>query len=141
MSKDIFISHSTKNKPFVRQLVKDFESNGISAWVDEAELFIGDSLIDKIQENIDRCKFFAIIISKDMQNSSWVKTELKQALEMEIRENKVKILPIFLEHTEIPGFLRDKLYADFSKWPTDQGQYESSLALLVRSIKARLEPR
>lgn len=137
MSKDIFLSHCHPNKPFVRQLAKDCEINGVSVWLDEAELLIGDSLIEKIQENIDKSKFFAIVISKDIQNSTWVKNELKQAIEIEIREDKVKVLPIFLEKTEIPGFLRDKLYADFTGWPTNKEQYKRSLELLIRSVKGR----
>ena len=51
---------------------------------------------------------------------------------------KVKVLPIILAKIgDLPGFLRDKLFADFSNWPNDQAQYEKSLNLLLRAISER----
>jgi hypothetical protein len=40
--KDLFLSHSHADKRFVRQLSSDCKQRGISVWVDEAELLIGD---------------------------------------------------------------------------------------------------
>jgi tetratricopeptide (TPR) repeat protein len=136
--KDLFLSHSHADKPFVRQLSNDCEQQGISVWVDEAELLIGDSLIQKIQAAIDRTRFFAAVVSANSVDSEWVKKELEQALESEISSRSVKVLPILLGSVDRPpGFLRAKLYADFSGWPKDHNQYETSLKLLVRSVSQR----
>lgn len=136
--KDLFLSHSHADKRFVRQLADDCEQRGLSVWVDEAELLVGDSLLQKIQEAIDRTRFFAAVVSQHSIDSSWVQRELEQALESEISSRLVKVLPILLGHpSPVPGFLRAKLYADFSAWPEDQQQYKNSLMLLVRSVSQR----
>ena len=43
----IFLSHNSADKPFVRKLAADLRRNGFYAWVDEAEIKLGDSLIEK----------------------------------------------------------------------------------------------
>ena len=44
----IFLSHSHVDKPFVRRLASDLIDSGVKVWLDEAEILIGDSLIEKI---------------------------------------------------------------------------------------------
>ena len=60
----IFLSHNSVDKPFVRKLANDLRRGGHYAWVDEAEIKVGDSLIDKIEEGIDNTDFFGVTISK-----------------------------------------------------------------------------
>ena len=38
----IFLSHNSKDKPFVRKLAERLKRHGVSVWLDEAELNIGD---------------------------------------------------------------------------------------------------
>jgi len=137
-AKDLFLSHSHADKLFVRHLADDCQQRGVTVWVDEAELLVGDSLIQKIQSAIDRSHFFTVVVSANSVNSAWVQKELEQALESEISSKSVRVLPIVLgKPISTPGFLRAKLYADFSGWPDDKAQYESSLTLLVRSVSQR----
>jgi hypothetical protein len=136
--KDLFISHSHADKTFVRQLASDCEANNLTVWVDEAELLIGDSLIQTIQNAIDSTKFFLVVISVNSVDSNWVQRELEQAMEMELSSKTVKVLPLVLgQINELPGFLRGKLFADFSNWPGDTSQYLKSVGQLVRSVSVR----
>lgn len=45
MSVSIFLSHNTKDKPFVKKLARDLGNHDVRYWLDEAEIKIGDSLI------------------------------------------------------------------------------------------------
>ena len=136
--KDLFISHSHADKPFVRNLANDCRASNLSVWVDEAELLIGDSLIHKIQEAIDKTRYFLVVVSANSVNSNWVQRELEQAMELEITSRTVKVLPVVLGQVkDLPGFLRGKLFADFSNCPGDNSQYNDSVRQLVRSIKVR----
>ncbi|HWO96378.1 MAG TPA: toll/interleukin-1 receptor domain-containing protein [Bacillus sp. (in: firmicutes)] len=106
----IFLSHNSKDKPFVRKLKKSLNEKGVrKVWVDEAEILIGDSLINKIQEGINQTKYFGIVLSKNSIQSQWVQKELEQAMLMEITHRNVKVLPLLLEQCELPGFLQGKL--------------------------------
>lgn len=129
MIKKVFLSHNYADKPFVRKLAIDLENHGVRCWLDEAEILVGDSLIQKIREGIDEADFFAVILSPNSINAPWVVNELDVAMNLQIY-NKVKILPIMLKDCELPNFLIGKLYADFK----NEYEYEKSLQKLLKSI-------
>lgn len=126
----IFLSHNHKDKVFVRKLATDLDAHGIKYWFDEAEMKIGDSLIQKIREGIDNVDYFAIILSPNSVNAPWVVNELDVAMNQQINGKSIKVLPIMLKECELPGFLIGKLYADFQ----DENCYEESFKLLVKSV-------
>lgn len=109
----IFLSHNSKDKPFVRKLAEDLRKNGHYAWIDEAEIKVGDSLIGKIEEGIENTEYLGVVISSNSNTSEWVTREVRTALNQEIHNKKVKVLPILIEDVEMPPFLLDKKYADF----------------------------
>ena len=49
----IFLSHSSKDKEFVRKLADDLKTYGLSVWFDEWEIKVGDSITNKISQGID----------------------------------------------------------------------------------------
>ena len=126
----IFMSHSSADKPFVRRLAEDLRKNGHYVWVDEAEIKIGDSLIGKIEEGIENTEYLGVVISSSSNKSEWVTREVRTALNQEIYGKKIKVLPILLEKVEIPLFLIDKKYADF----TSEDNYESSLQIILERL-------
>ena len=129
MSK-VFLSHTSKDKPFVRKLANDLRSYGHTVWIDEAEINIGDSLIGKIRDGLDSVDFVAAILSKESIESEWVQKELEIASNREIKEKRVVVLPILIDKVDLPGFLEGKLFGDFSN-PDD---YDEKLQLLLRSL-------
>ena len=130
MTISVFLSHNTKDKPFVKKLAKDLDSHGVKYWLDDAEIKIGDSLIEKIRNGIDDMDYVAVILSPNSIASSWVQREIDVAMNQEIRRKRVKVLPIMYQKCELPGFLFGKLYADF----TDLEKYTTSFEKLVKSM-------
>jgi len=124
----IFLSHSSPDKPFVRSLAHNLRDAGFAPWIDEAEIKLGDSLINKISEGIDRCDYLAVVLSASSCQSEWVNREVNIALTQEIRGKRVKVLPLILEECEIPPFLLDKKYVDFS------GSYVDGINELLRNF-------
>jgi hypothetical protein len=104
----IFLAHSSKDKRFVRRLAAELASNGIKVWLDEAEIRIGDSLIQKIEEGISIAEYLGVILSPDSVNSPWVMHEVQIALTNEIKGEHVIVLPILYKDCQIPVFLRLK---------------------------------
>lgn len=109
----IFISYNHSDKPFVQSLSNHLRNLGVSIWIDEAEIKIGDSLIEKIRDGIDRVDFVAVVLSSHSVNSSWVRKEVDIAMNQEIEGKRVKVLPLLIDDCDPPGFLKGKLYADF----------------------------
>ncbi|MGP1665362.1 MAG: toll/interleukin-1 receptor domain-containing protein [Rhodanobacter sp.] len=126
----VFLSHSAKDKAFTRNLAVRLTEVGVLVWMDEAEINIGDSLLAKISTAIETADFIAVVISHNSVQSSWVQSELKMAMSRELADKKVRVLPIVIEPCELPTFLRDKLYADFSK-PDD---FDAPFARLLRAL-------
>lgn len=126
----VFLSHSSKDKFFVRELAEKLKPYGIQVWLDEAELNVGDSLTEKIGVAIQEADYLCVVLSQNSINSSWVQKELQVAMQKELDEKRVVVLPLLLEQVEIPPFLRDKKYADF----TDYEKYEESISLILRSL-------
>jgi hypothetical protein len=104
-------------------------------WLDEAELKVGDSLFERIETALDDVNHLAVIMSPESVASQWVREELRQAFHGRLSGRDIRILPILLKDCEIPGFLREKLYADFR----DEASYESALQRLAESVGLDVE--
>jgi hypothetical protein len=130
MKPSIFLSHNIKDKDFVRKLALDLDCHGLKVWLDEAELKIGDSLIEKIREGIDSVDYVAVVLSPNSIQSKWVQKEIDVAMTLEISGKEIKVLPLMLERCELPGFLLGKFYADF----TQDSKYLSSFELLTSTM-------
>jgi hypothetical protein len=126
----IFLSHSSGDKPFARKLAQELSRLNVKVWIDEAELKIGDSLIQKIGAAIDQMDFVGVVLSKHSVVSEWVQRELRAALTREFSDGKTVVLPILIERVEVPTFLRDKVYADF----TSTANFDLSVARLLVAI-------
>lgn len=129
----IFLSHTSADKPFVRDLKLRLEAHGVkNVWLDEAEIQIGDSLTKKIDEGLRKTKYIGIVLSPRSIKSPWVERELEVAVNREISSGEVVVLPLLYEKCELPAFLTGKMYADF----TTPAEYDESLEKLLRRLKA-----
>jgi hypothetical protein len=53
-----FLSHTSLDKPFIRQLAADLTANGISVWLDEQRIRVGESIPEKIAQGLAGSDFF-----------------------------------------------------------------------------------
>ncbi|AYM62020.1 toll/interleukin-1 receptor domain-containing protein [Agrobacterium fabrum] len=130
----IFLSHSHADKPFARKLAADLRSHGHSVWIDEAEINIGDSLIEKIREGLDKVDYVCAVLSKSSVGSAWVQRELDLASNREIDEKRVVVLPVLIEDVQLPGFLKGKFYGDCRT----EEKYPDVVLSLVRAVGGSL---
>ena len=130
MSVSVFLSHTAADKPFVRRLARDLDNHGVRYWLDEAEIKVGESLIEKIRQGLDDVDYVAVILSPNSIASAWVQREVDVAMDQEIQGKKVKVLPVMYQCCDLPGFLLGKSCADF----TDESKYSDSFKRLVSSI-------
>lgn len=127
----IFLSHSSKDKGFVRKLATSLNKLGHIVWLDEWEIRVGDSIVSKIESGIEQADFVVVILSKKSTSSEWVQKEWQAKYWDEINRRNVFVLPILLEECPIPILLRTKKYADFSL------DYEAGLIELALSLQRR----
>ncbi len=130
----IFLSHTHADKPLVRAIRQELMKRGVeNVWIDEAELQIGDSLHRKIAEGIERSKYFGIALSPRSVEAPWVQRELEAALNNELQTGEVVVLPLLMEECELPLFLRDRYYANF----TDGANFEEAIDKILHRLRRR----
>ena len=68
-----------------------------------------------MQQAIQDSSALLVVLSKASVASEWCRKELNAGLMRELDEKRVVVLPLLVDDCEIPLFLREKMYADFSK--------------------------
>jgi hypothetical protein len=124
-----FLSHSSKDKPFIRQLAADLTAEGVSVWLDEQKIRVGESIPERIAQGLAESDYFLLALSDNSVTSPWVQKELNNALVREIERRRVTILPLRLDETMLPDAIKDKKYADFSQ------SYKHGLDELLKALK------
>lgn len=108
---DVFISHASEDKfAVVRPLAGLLEQQGLRVWLDEAELRLGDSLRQKIEEGLSRSRFGVVILSPSFFSKNWPQKELDGLFARE--EGGVKVvLPVWHSVSQTDVALRSPLLA------------------------------
>src|SRR5260370_21940630 len=136
----IFISYSRADSGFATKLAMQLVKYKANIWIDQWELHVGDSLINKIQEAIQGASGLLVILSKASVESESCKKELSSGLIRELEEKRVVVLPVLMEDCAIPMFLRDKVYADFrTNFDTGLRAVLEAIARVTSDSMARVE--
>lgn len=94
MTYDVFISHASIDKEAVaRPLSKALQARGLSVWLDEEQLQVGDSIRREIDLALAQSRFGIVILSPSYLESEWTKKELDALFTKEKYQNKT-ILPV-----------------------------------------------
>ncbi len=95
MNWDIFISHASEDKELVARPLADLlRSSGVTVWLDENELSLGDSLRTKIDQGLAESLFGVVILSQAFFAKDWPQRELNGLAALESPQRKV-ILPVW----------------------------------------------
>jgi len=118
--KDIFISHSSKDKEkYIDLLVNKLEAAGLSCWYDSFEIIPGDSLVEKINHGLTHSKIVLFCISDDFFKGKWAIAEFKSVVAINIiNKDTLRFIPLLIGEIEsivkqFPIPLADTVYI---KW-------------------------
>jgi len=129
----VFLSHSHADKELVRDVANRLRASNIEVWIDEAELKIGDSLLQTIEHGLDSSDFIVFFISGNSLKSPWTRQELNVALTRQVSgEGGAILLPILLEDVDLPPLLRSVAYLDLR-----DGNTERAARLLTHTVQQR----
>lgn len=98
LPQEIFLSHSSSDRDFADSIAKTLRNHGIPIWYSQTNILGAQQWQDEIGEALNRCDWFAVILSPNSVESMWVKRELMFAL----NENKFadKIVPVLYKPCE-----------------------------------------
>ena len=129
----VFISHSSKDHDFTMLLAEKMKKDFIDVWVDDWELQVGDSIVQKINEGISKSSFFIIVFSKYSIKSNWVLRELNSTLMRQLTKDDIKILPILLEieFDEMPPLMSERYAVRFSRDFINESKYQKLIGPIL----------
>jgi hypothetical protein len=148
-----FISYSTKDQEFAERLHADLQAKGVRCWFASHDIQGGKNLREQIDQAIRIYDKLLLILSKNSMNSEWVKTEITNARQREVKEKRQMLFPVSLVPFESirkwKAFdadtgkdsareIREYFIPDFSKWK-DHDSYQKAFDRLLRDLKAEVK--
>jgi uncharacterized protein YjbI with pentapeptide repeats len=144
-----FISYSTKDQAFADRLYRDLQAKGVRCWFAPHDIRGGKKLHEQIDEAIHIFDRLLLILSENSMGSEWVKTEIANARQREVAENRQMLFPISLvpfdqirlwkafdadTGKDSAREVREYFIPDFSNWG-ERDCYEPAFRRLLRDLK------
>ncbi|XP_059066515.1 disease resistance protein L6-like [Cryptomeria japonica] len=112
---DVFLSHSGKQKNFVRQLHRDLTNLGVSCFFDEdpQSLPIAEDFPPRIFEAARACRLAVLLLSREFLESKWPLLEASTFMKARHTNPNLQILPLYF--MILPEGLKE-ITSDNEKW-------------------------
>lgn len=125
---DVFLCHSSQDKPLVRQLAKKLEEHGLLAWMDEKGILAGEQFLKKLERTLDQAEVLAVLIGPHGLGQ-YQEVEYYAALRRSIEERdesgrpRLRLIPVLLPGVgakpQLPTFLRMMNFIDLREQGPD----------------------
>ncbi|MGH2363774.1 MAG: toll/interleukin-1 receptor domain-containing protein [Chloroflexota bacterium] len=112
---DVFISYASEDRLAIAQpLAEALQAQGLVVWYDRFVLTLGDSLREKIDDGLAKCRFGIVILSPRFFAKSWPRRELNGLADREVAGGSKVLLPVWhdIDHDGVASHsppLADKL--------------------------------
>jgi hypothetical protein len=122
---DVFISHASEDKAsIVRPLAEVLRTHGLSVWLDDFELKIGDSLRRRIDAGLANSAFGIVVLSRNFFAKDWPQYELDGLITRQVSGEQT-LLPVWHEITkaevmEHSPSLADKIARSTAQFTIDE---------------------
>jgi hypothetical protein len=105
----IFVSYAHEDADLAHTFARELEAAGARVWLDQGELLIGDSLIERISEAIAEFDFVAALVTEASVGSNWCRKEIALAMSKQLKRGArgVTVLPLRVGETAMPASLVD----------------------------------
>lgn len=107
----VFLSHSSVDKPVVRQVMSELTLMGAEPFYDEVSIANGKSIPGWIEEALEVTETFVLFWSKDAKVAKWVTRE-REAASWKFSAEPERFLVVVLDDTPLPAVLEHKKYID-----------------------------
>lgn len=135
--KDVFVSYAGRDRRYGERIIKALEEKNISVFNEFEDVFAGDNYGEVIQNAISHAKIVAVIVSKNLLASNYVKMELKQTLRTAENGGTI-VIPFFVDRVDCSDTDLEKLayLPSINAFEYDDGE---DVRLLVSEIRFILE--
>ena len=145
-----FISYSHRDEEFARRLFSRLRDSGLRVWYAPEEMKAGRKLHEQIHEAIRLHDKLLLVLSEHSMASEWVRTEVYNARQREVREGRRVLFPVALcpfervqewqsfdadTGKDLAREVREYFIPDFSDWK-DHDRFEAAFTRLLRDLRA-----
>lgn len=119
----IFVSYAHEDADLAHAFAKALEAHGARVWLDQGELLIGDSLIERISDAIAEFDFVAALVSEASVQSNWCRKEIALAISKQLQRGsrRVTVLPLRVGDVAMPPSLTDVKWLQLDRQDLDGG--------------------
>jgi hypothetical protein len=125
---DVFISHNSRDKPYVIKIAEALRSRGVRVWLDIWELVPGRTWQDALEGIITVCRS-AVVCVGESGLGPWEEPEMQALLRRFVKEKKfgtpVGIIPVMLpgapDQVRLPLFLEAFTWVDLRNGLSTEG--------------------
>ena len=110
---DVFLSHSSVDKPRVARLAERLERAGFRVWFDRPNIDSGEDIVTAIEQGLERSRVLVLCMTKAAFESEWVRLERNTATFRDPANHDRRFLPLRLDDCQIPATLRRLKYIDW----------------------------
>lgn len=113
--KDVFISYSSKDSAWVRDvLLPNLENHSFSVIVDFRDFKTGSFGVEEMERAVEETRHTLLVLTNNYVQSDWTKFENVMAQSKDPGAVQRKLIPILLEKCNLPLRLKILHYRDLS---------------------------
>jgi WD40 repeat protein/energy-coupling factor transporter ATP-binding protein EcfA2 len=117
---DVFLSHTSSDKPVVEELARILRERGIEPWLDAWHLIPGAPWQEEIEKALQSCATVAVCLGPS-GTGPWQNEEMRAAINRRVtdREGTFRVIPVLLpgaergERSRLPMFLAATTWIEF----------------------------
>jgi small GTP-binding protein len=132
---DVFLSHSSKDKPVVRAIAERLRKDGLRVWFDEWILKPGHHIQAQIEEGLEQSRVLVLCMSANAFGSDWAQLEAGTFRFRDPLNKELRFIPLRLDEAPLKAALAHFLYIKWS--PADR---EREYPKLLEACRAQEQP-
>ena len=119
-TRSVYLAHAWEDKSIARPIAEGLMARGIEVWFDEWEIGAGDSLRRKMEQGLEECTHFVVLLTETSIKKAWVAEEIDVGL-MSAVEGQARFMGLRheLPLSALSPFLRTRLAPELA--PGDAG--------------------
>jgi hypothetical protein len=139
---DAFISYQSEEEVFAKKLASSIEAYStdgrrLKTFLAPWDIKPGDNFIEKLNEGLEKARFFLIVLSPKALEAEWPTSERDAAIYSDPSGRLGRIIPIMRRPCRIPPLLKFRNYLDFRS----DSKYEVELTRLLCVLTGASLPR
>jgi hypothetical protein len=139
---DAFISYQSADETFAHKLASSIEAFSLNerklrVFFAPWDIKPGDNIVAKIDEGLEKARFYLIILSPEALKAEWPTAERAAAIYNDPSGRLGRVIPILRRPCAIPPLLRFRNYGDFR----DESHYDAELTRLLCALTGQALPR